>query len=94
MTQIVGTIKELVARKLSINGKIVSQPQLSNLTAAGLATEVGKAPKAPGTRGKASTIWAFESQATLSFDAAEVVVNVSAAPITVDATVESQGEAS
>lgn len=50
-----GTVADIIGRgkesRLRINKKIVKQPDLSALVRLGLATEVGFAERAPGTKG-------------------------------------------
>lgn len=74
--KITGTIAELVAMGLTINGKVMKQGELSTLTRLGLAKQVGEAEKKG--RGKAAAIWELESSSTLKLEA---VTTKSAAPV-------------
>lgn len=51
-----GTVAELVAKGLTVNGMKMDQTGMSFLTRLGLAREAGTVPKKEG-RGKAATIW-------------------------------------
>lgn len=57
MSSIKGTISELVATGLTINGIPVGQPEMSVLTRLGFATEVGTVERPEGKRGPAPKVW-------------------------------------
>lgn len=71
MTQVYrGTIAEL-ADKITLGGKVLGQIELSNMTRLGngtFARAVGTVPKAPGTRGRAATIWELSPEINMSFE--------------------------
>ena len=70
MKKYTGTIAQLIAQGLTINGnKPLDQSSMSVLTRLGMAREIGKMEKAPGTRGSAATIWEVDSEVTVTFDA-------------------------
>lgn len=65
-----GTIKELVAQGVKVNGQAVDQAQLSMLTRLdGFATKVGTVPRPEGTKGKPSNIWEIPDSVTLTVSA-------------------------
>jgi hypothetical protein len=64
-----GTIKELIAQKLKVNGVELGQAEFSVITRLGngsFATNVGTADREPGKKGKPSTIWEINPNATFS----------------------------
>lgn len=62
-----GTVKELVAQGVKVNGVALDQAQLSVLTRLGLANKVGTVARPEGTKGKPASIWELTPTATLSF---------------------------
>lgn len=57
-----GTVAELVAMKLTINGVKMDQGTISTITRLGLARASGEGAKIKaGARGKAPTIWELDS---------------------------------
>lgn len=81
MNEVIGTVNQLIARGFALNGKVLTQGQISNLVTAGLATKVGTAPKPAGQRGKPAAILSFPATATLNFAAAVATVDDSAPSI-------------
>lgn len=65
--KITGTISELVAMGLTINGLPMSQGFLSSLSRIGAMKQVGEAPKKG--RGKAAIIWELEPSTTIKLEA-------------------------
>lgn len=58
-----GTVAQIIARNVSINGKTLTSGDLSMLTRLGegkFCRKVGTADKTPGTRGRAATIWEID----------------------------------
>lgn len=74
MTQTIrGTIADF-AGKLSLNGAVLGQPELSMLTRIGRGSffnAVGTVPKPAGQRGKPATIWELTLSADLNFKQVE-----------------------
>ncbi len=67
MSNLRGTIKELVSQGVKVNGSAVDQTQLSMLTrVTGFATKVGTVPRPAGEKGKPANIWELNSAATLN----------------------------
>lgn len=63
-----GTIKELIAQNIKINGEVPSQVEFSMLTRlgeGGFAKKVGVRGPAPGSKGKSSTIWEIDPSVPL-----------------------------
>lgn len=71
MKKYTGTVAQLVAMGLTVNGNIpLDQSALSVLTRLGIAREIGIAEKAgPSTRGKAAKVWEVDSEMVVKFDA-------------------------
>lgn len=59
--QITGTVAELVAKRLTFNGVLLGQPEVSTLTRLGLGNKLGTVPRPAGTKGKPATIWGFNT---------------------------------
>lgn len=62
-----GTISELLAMGLTINGEVVTQSALSTLTRLGMARKAGE--KEQKGRGKAATVWELSPTMTLELHA-------------------------
>lgn len=65
-----GTIAELVAQNISLNGKTLGSADWSVITRLGkgsFANEVGKVKKVEGSRGKPSTVWEINPVGALNF---------------------------
>jgi hypothetical protein len=95
MTQTIrGTIADF-AGKLSLNGVILGQPELSMLTRIGRGSffnAVGTVPKPAGQRGKPATIWELTLSADLNFKQVEAAtVANTAAEDASEAASESDG---
>lgn len=91
MSNFRGTIAELVARNLTMNGVKLGAPELSVLTRLGrgsFANAVGTVAKPAGTRGKPATIWELNPNATLELSETVGAVTVDAAPRTGPSWVE------
>ena len=92
MTQTIrGTIADF-AGKLSLNGVVLGQPELSMLTRIGRGSffnAVGTVPKPAGQRGKPATIWELTLSANLNFTRVEA--NTAAAEDASEDASESDG---
>jgi hypothetical protein len=64
-----GTIKELIAKQVKVNGNVMGQAEFSVLTRlcnGSLATQVGFADRPAGQKGKPAAIWEINPNATLN----------------------------
>lgn len=62
-----GTIKELVAQGVTVNGSVVGQAELSMLTRLnGFATKAGTVPQPEGKKGKPANIWELNDSGTFT----------------------------